>query len=430
MERLGSPNIVQWLITALLVVIQPLQAQDAEPVETGFPGIHTDYLKQLSTLSRSQPKQAIGSLENRLEQYPQWHRGRLDLARLYFLDGRYGDARQMVRQVMSEAPLPDTVRENTLRFYQQILFAQRQQPLMPSNSDSADWRFGGDLSGFFGYDSNANSGPEDADIGVDNRRLASSALEASDHYGGALLALNAYKRTDEFRWRHYLSIYQRSYTDQNDADLGNLRYLGELTLLTSSHWQVGLEWELSHYRYGSGTDINDISLTPEIQWRDKHWQISVQMEYRQRGYNFRDQQTLPESDKDADILGIGVDYQLRLNPNYRLSLQAHRVTNNAQADLYSYDATEVGAKLFYQTQPSWALWSQWYWRSSHYEAPEAPLYDDEREEDFHLLRVGWRYKVTAETSLSMTLSNYRNHANHRLHDYERSQLQLQLHRRF
>lgn len=386
--------------------------------------------------ARQHPAPAIAQLEQRLLTDPDWHRGRLELARLYYQQQQYPAARNAVKQVVSNAELPTTVRKNVLRFYRKILQAEQAQQARQTIADYArHWQLGGQLSLGSGYDSNANTGPENQDIGLRTLRLKPGALKRSDHYLTRQLLLRADRSLSadnipagtagHLRWRNRLNLSKRQYRQQRRADIRTMQLASSLHYQLSAHWQLSTELQLSHLTEGRARDINYAGLAPSLQWQQGQHRITLSALHKDRNYL-----TSKARAKDGALQELELRYSFQPGRHWRLQLGGRLIDADYQGKRHSYHAREADARLNYRYNAQLALWSQLRFRSSHYQAAEAPLYPDARNEDNISLRTGLRYRLSEDFSLGLTLSSYRNNANHKLHDYNRQLAELRLNWQF
>jgi len=393
-------------------------------------------LASLLSQARLHPAQAVRQLEQLLINRPDWHRGRLELARLYYRQQQYPAARKAVKQVVSSAELPATVRKNVLAFYRKILQAEQARQARQANTDYArHWQLGGQLSLGSGYDSNANTGPENQDIGLRTLRLKPGALQRSDHYLSSQMLLRADRSLSadhpapgtkgHLRWRNRLNLSKRQYQQQRRADIRTVQLTSSLHYQLTPHWQISSEVQLSHLTEGRNSDINYAGLEPSLQWQQGQHRITLSALHKSRNYLASRARA-----KDGPLQELALRYSFQPGRQWRWQLSGRFIDTDYQGKRHSYQAREAEARLNYRYSAQLALWSQLRFRSSHYKAPEAPLYPDARDEDNLSLRAGVRYRLSEDYSLGLTLSSYRNKANHKLHDYNRQLAELRLNWQF
>ncbi|MCV6589813.1 MAG: MipA/OmpV family protein [Marinobacterium sp.] len=377
---------------------------------------HGQWLKQLLPAAQESPALAISQLIQRLQDYPDWHRGRLELARLYYRSGHYRAARKSVRKVVETAELPPPVQRNVLAFYRQILQAEQASRKTSRNR----WQVGGQFSLIPGYDSNANTGPEDQDIGVNNIQLKHSALARSDHYQTSQLQLySRYQPSSQLRWLAQIQAFRRDYQHYDDADLTSLQLMAGPDYRLNDNWILSTRFQFNRVSYDQ-TTVNYSSLEPGLRWQQgAHlWQLHAR--YQDRNYLARRQ-----SNQDGYTQELGLRYHWRQKP-WQLQLGLRLLEGNYNDDRYSYQAREVEGQLRYRLTPDFSLRAQARYRYSDYDAAEKPLYNDNRKEGYLTLRLAGRYQITPSLALELVLSDYDNRANHALHDYDRQQAELAL----
>jgi len=427
------------LFAGSLIWISALPAM-ADSAEQASIAAHQQYLTAVLVDFEQQPDQAISDLRQRLSDFPRWHRGRLELARLYFRHGNFQAARSNVKQVVQEVALPGQVKRNVLAFYRQILEAERRTILEPSKpkAPTADiasqppqpkgWQLSGRLGFALGYDSNANTGPEDQDIGLNNLILRPEALEQSDHYRSLQLALRADREVSidgenkhSLQWRNRLYLFDRNYRQQARADLGSYRLYSGLSWRVSPNWRVATRLRLQQLRYDINARINQVGLEPSLTWTDGAHRVRTHLLASQRRYRGEASRT-----KNGDLQELGIRYGYRFNSHWQGQVGGRWIETNYRSDRYSYNAWEAEGQLNYRPSRDLMVWGQLRYRSSDYKGAEKPYYDDARDEQYLTTRVGARYYVAPDLSLDLVLSGYRNQANHKLHDYNRKQAELRL----
>ncbi|SEI64508.1 hypothetical protein SAMN05421831_10674 [Allopseudospirillum japonicum] len=395
-----------WLLTGCLACTDPgLQAH----AQT-----HAEFLQALTPLLIDQPLKARTLLQQRLQAYPNWQRGRLEAARLDYQLGDYQAAAAKVAQVLQE-DLPAQVRRNVELFDHKI----QQALLVPPQYWS--WRGRFMLGG--GWDSNANTGPTGTDIGVSEVKLKSSATQSQDEYTLAQISLDIERPlgevTQRLQWNNQLNLFTRNYSQQTDVNISSFRWRTGIEKQQAA-WHYGADIELQYLKYGN-QDIRYIEIHPFVGWQQAAHKIELKTQLSQR--NYLNQGVLG---KDGYIRSYTLEYQYAWSKNWLM--KGEFTWNDAQyQDLrYAYQAWELDYRVLYSYQNYLNLWSQVRYRNSHYQAPEYPLYDDERREDYWTWRLGAQYKLTPSVDIEVIWSNYWNQANHLLHDYQRQQVEARL----
>jgi len=394
------------------------------------PENHRQILMDVMTQADTKPAIAIHELKQHLSNHPQWHRGRLELARLYYRVGQFRSARKEVKEVVKNASLPKPVKKNILAFYRQTLLAEREKNQQQTKQSPSNWIFSGQLSTTWGYDSNAISGPADQDIGISNVRLRESSLEQSDHFLSTQLLLRADRplssgnikryKPGYLHWRSLVSLLDRNYNNLNKVDQRNAQLITGLQYQLTKNWQLGTRLRFSHLDYGS-SDINYASVEPSVSWRKGKHRVRFGALYTDRNY-------LPYTAKlkDGNVLEWNLDYSYRPDRQWVLQFNNSVVDADYGLDAYSYRAYESEGRVNHYFNRTLSAWTQLRYRHSKYNADEAPYYSDPRDEEYFTLRVGGRYRLTSDVALELILSGYQNKANHKLHDYDRQQAELKL----
>lgn len=388
---------------------------------------HKDFLVRFQAIQTSQPEEAVYVLEKRLRQYPLWHRGRLELARAYFLQGRYPEARAAVKTVVKEAELPDAVKKNVLVFYKKVLEAESKS-IVQASQDALAWDFSGKLSIGAGFDSNANTGPADQDIGLDGIRLKNSATEQDDSFSSGQAEFSAEKVLSEhankyaggyLKWDNRATVFNRDYQDTKGVSLTGGRLNSRLSYNLTPVWQLGAEAELQKLKY-AGDRINYTTLAPWIRWREGRHQVKVNLKLRKRHY------TTGLSSKNGHFISPSVQYFVRINPELFASSELGYAIADYNGPQYDYYAVQSDNRLYYLLNSDVLLWGQYRYRSRDYNDAAYSLYKFARDEDYHTFRAGIRYRLSPTLDIDFSVAHFENDANQKLYQYERQQAELKL----
>lgn len=384
------------------------------------------FINKVLSIAEKKPKTAVRILQKQLQKYPTWHRGRLELARLYYRAGDYQRAKRAVKRVVKQAKLPKSVKKNIVSFYRQILAAESKRKKRLNST-----RIRAKISTSLGHDTNPGSGPANQDIGVDNVRLKASALARSDNFWSTQVQLYLDTPLSEvsqqgrqpglWRWTNQLSLFDRAYHREKDSDIRNLQWITGLNYQINERWQAATKLKFNHLRYGSEKKINYAGIEPSISWsQGKHrWQLTAL-------YNDRNYVAQSSAGKDGAVTEAGFSYAYRPSKRWLLQLASKRTFADYLDNRSSYQATDSWTRASYRSSKKLKLWTLLRYRTSKYEAPETPLYSDAREEDYFTLRIGSRYQLSDDLNMELVLSHYRNSANHKLHEYDRQQAELKL----
>lgn len=108
------------LVCGFLCAANPGAAQTTSPTPSSPAEIEAVFLAGLGALNAGDARQAIVQFSAILARDPTLTRVRLELARAYFFAGEFGRARAEFLTVLSAGDLPDTARQNILRFIREI----------------------------------------------------------------------------------------------------------------------------------------------------------------------------------------------------------------------------------------------------------------------------------------------------------------------
>lgn len=414
--RVRNSVVKKWLLAGLTTLSVSALADDA----------HKDFLNHIESVRQSDMNRATHLLEERLKSFPEWHLGRLELARLYYQQDRFSESRSAVKMVVKEAELPDAVKKNILAFYKKVLEEEKKSQDGRSNSD---WLFEGKLLLGGGYDTNANTGPADQDIGLERYRLKKSATGQEDSFFTSQLALAVNKGFPGLsdnegvgytEWSSGLHLFSREYQETNEVSLLGAKLSSELTHRFTPGLKAGIEAELQRIDY-AGDNIRYLALEPGLYWNHEKHKVRLGYLFRDR-YYFDSQQ----SRKNGHYHSPSIRYSYRFAPELLASSELSYINTDYSGPQYNYHAIQTDNRLYYLLQDNLMLWGQARYRFRDYNDAEYSLYKTSRDERYLTLRLGAKYQISPDLETELIWAQYHNDANQKLYEYKRQQVEFKL----
>lgn len=344
-------------------------------------------------------------------------RVKLELAALFFKDGGYDKAQELLLDVKSENP-PDGVVQNIDRF---LAVIER------TKKENKSYRF--QLSAGLLYDSNVNAGPQSDtvtlfglpfildDVAMPHDDIAYVLEAGFDH---------VIKVSHAVKWQSSFSLSWKDYFEQDDFDA--------LALSVSSGPVVEVNDRLIFYTPVIGdiswySDIDEylyttIGISPQVRYDiSKKVKLNIIS-----GLNNRNFKTFDDRDAWIYTFTPGLDYAI----SRKLSLRSGLTLGWEDADqnVYSNRNWALNGTLFYTIRKDLlATFSGSYGRSFYEE--EQAMFDKRRKDEKYNIGFDMRYRWQAiDADLVLACSYVSNGSNIDLYEYDRANISLRLKKSF
>jgi tetratricopeptide (TPR) repeat protein len=420
MAILPFPAQAADLLETLQRLYRQGDAQGAYELATRARGPHEgdpdfDFYYGLAAIDSGHASEGVFALERVLLAFPEDDRARLELGRGYFLLQEYSRAKREFLIVLDHDP-PATVKTNI----QQYLDAIRLRETRFLTTSTAYVELG------FGYDTNVNSAPPDADFLVPSlpgfqARLDPLATEQADWFGqiaagGQVVTPYAPGRSLYFGG----DINQRLNVDQSEFDTGWVTgRTGWNGLFGKNRFRAGLQaqyFQLDYDEYRNLFGING------------DWRHSLNAKNELIGFVSADVLRYPsQSIRNSTLYNLGGAWKRLFEAKYRpeLLVSLYGGYENPDSSTESAQAIAqrniVGARVTGRFIPTGRLsvYGSGGYQRSHYIGTDI-LFQTQRTDNFYSLEAGFTYLLARHWSLRGDLYYYDNQSNIFLNDYDRT----------
>ena len=376
---------------------------------------------------------AIESLNNILNSRPTSHRARLELAVSYYRAARYEEARQHAEQVIADESTPANVRETIQLFLDQVAAIE-------AADNEARHRFSGSVGLATGYDDNVNVGPsqDTFDINGSEFRLISGGGAQSDAYASINLrgehtyrmpgSVGIGSRPVQMLWQSNASVYRKEYQDEHPFTTDVVSLSTGPAWISRTNWRAAVNLQADYIRLGDDSLALYTSLNPS------YTIIDGANEYNFRAqWLYREFMTDDNEDREGDRYGLGFDFLHRFNQT--LSFQGGISTYNqdARVDNQKFDAYEGYASLYWLAWTNGAIYGQVNYEETDYDGEEILFGTGRKErEQRYVLGMTHNFREGAMEGwgIGARLAYTDNHANVEIYEYDRTEFNLDLTRRF
>lgn len=377
---------------------------------------------------------SIEAFQQILEEYPELHRARLELAVSYYNTFNFDGALQEAQTVLDEPDIPPNVRIAILAFMAQVKKDQERFTL------TGDWQFPV-MIGYM-HDSNVSAGPDSRAIsGYPGFTLDDEDTENSDsawYFNGGVehvLQTGKYFRFGEqpasLLWKSKVNIYHRAYFDEHDYNLTVYTFRTGPALLSTGNWRASLDLQEEVIRYG-GEDLADYtSLIPQFTWYFENGiELGAECLFTHRSYA-QDEDTNRTGDYIAPQISIGY-----VTKDNKFAFQGHAAFFNedAKATRKSNDGYNLFLGGSWNFLADTSLLAMVNYRDTEYDGRE-PLFNKARDEDEWRSTLGIRHTfkdmgAATDWSIGANITYTDHESNVSIYEYDRTQVSLYLQHRF
>ena len=365
-----------------------------------------DYRYGVAAIDSGNISEGIFALERVLLVFPEDDRARLELARGYFLLEEYARARTEFSAVLKREP-PQSVQATIGQYLDAIRVQERRY----RTSSSAYVEVG------YGYDSNVNSAPPDANFLVPalpgfTARLDPGATEQADYLFQIQAGAQAQQPYAPGRSLYAgVDISQRLNQTHNEFDTGWITgRAGWSGIAGKNRFRAGLQaqyFQLDYRDYRNLFGING------------DWRHALNRTNELIGFVSADVLRYPgQGIRNSNLYNLGMawkrKFQARTRPELLLSLYGGYEDANSHEEAAQAIAQRniLGSRLTARFTP-WrklGVHGSGAWQRSHYIGSDI-LFQTRREDNFYSLETGFTYLLYRHWSLRGDLYYYRNDSN-------------------
>jgi len=367
-------------LLCLLLSHFPAQANTLSPFD-----------KAMQYVEQGQWFKAETLLSYQLEQKPDHHRARLELAMVLMQTQDYDEAKKHLSTLLQVKQLPENVRFNIDVMLNQINDKQQAQ-LIADTQPKHDWNFGIDVA--LGYDSNVRFSfgdyfleddpyadgtylqlgdgsyvfysPDGNVYDMAGNILDAEALnidlgprEQDTAYTEAkLLVEHNYKR-DNFDWNSSFLLQNSDNKEFSDFDKSLYKLQSEVSWQLSEHTEFSTEYEHRTIVRGGHTLLTANAITFNYGWLNSYGNFDIYLEFMQR--DFSDSETMRGNTVttfqgfDNDSVALGVDWsKFYFNQRLLTKVNLEYKKNKASDDL-DYEGLQTKVVAIYRLADKWNL---------------------------------------------------------------------------
>lgn len=399
------------------------------------PQLEAQFKQGLEALKEDRLKAAIQAFSSILDQNPELHRARLELALAYYRSMRYEEAEKLAQRVLDDPTTPPQVRVTILAFLAQIK--------RDSEQFGRKHTFKPFISAGVMHDSNVNVGPTseflqigDATLTLTNASLAQSdnayVLNAGvDHLYQSGRHIDIGETTGMLVWQTGASVYRRKYNRLHDFDLGIASFSTGPGVLLLRRWRASLQYQTDYLTLGGGALGWFNSLTPSITWQFVNGELTWDAIYTHRQYN----REIDEG-REGEYLATGLTLGRYMNKRKVAATAGARLIDfYADDDQYSYYGYQLTLGINADSWPGGNVYARGRLSNFNYDDPDRTFLKTREEKEFRAT-VGFTHEFKGKDDL---LKNWAvngfwertfNNSNVSAYTYKRYQLMLSLSRRF
>jgi len=376
---------------------------------------------------------AVDALNSLLAQRPTLHRARLELAVSYYRAARYDQARAEAEQVLADPSTPENVRDTIALFIDQVTSIKEAD-------DQVRHRFAGSLSMGGGYDNNVNAGPssDTFDISGAEFRLLDGSTQASDAFASVNLrgshtyrlpgSLAIGERPVQALWQSSATAYRKEYQDSHPYTVDVVSVTTGPALVSKTNWRAQANLQFDYIRLGDNSLAVYTSLNPS------YTLVAGRQEVNLRGqWLYREFMTASNRDREGERYSLGLDYGFRINEILSLQLGTTFYEQEARSDTQHHDVQDFFASVYWLGWENGSVYARASYRDTDYEGEEILFLTGRKEREQRYI-IGathdFREGQLEGWGLGLRVAYTDNHANIDIYQYDRTELNLDVTRRF
>ena len=369
-------------------------------------------------------KQSITLLEQGLELAPDNPRLKVELALSYFLEKSYEKARALAEEVLAEEDIPEIVRTNISDFVAQIDAVEKNTQQVKSIT-----RHKGRV--YYGYDSNANVAPEDAQIDIG--QLPSSSVERSDRFIGWLYDYSTFKfvrpehpvtggnKQSRFYYYHGFSFYGKKYDSVNTSDILYANGRTGLNYNITDNWFAKAKANFAYIRLNDASLVNYYQLDGEVGYRIGHSKISMKI-----ADNFRDYFNETHHKFEGHHVRQSIVYTYSKTSVFDVLVQASNHDANLNVKSFSYDGTDLSLSTYLYLTEHLVLGVSGEYNKNKYRDVQQ-YYSDNRQDEITKYQLNIRFlELYRGLNAELSYSSIERKSNNDINEYNREVVMLSL----
>ncbi len=384
--------------------------------EAGDPNF--DFAFGLAAVQVGHPEQAVFAFERVLLQFPENDRVRLEFARAHFVLGNYAEARTQFEIVLTHKP-PENVRERVQLFLAKI--RERETAVRPV--------VGGYVAFRAGHDTNVNAATADTTVDVPALglvTLAAGAVELAGNFAELEVAGEVVRPIS--KKKALFGKLSGTFRDNFDVDgefddefdTGTFQARGGISFLgKKSLFRLPIHYERLHL---DGEEFRNLLLL------GGEWERSFGKAERLTVFGQIGAVRYPEQEfRDVDLALAGTAWTHNFaRTHQQLTVGVYfgdeqAVEDGAAAEANGRKYAGVYAAYQWNMTPRQLLYVNGNVQVIEHKEPQ-PVFNDERDETFSELRLGWSWRWHPKWTINTELKYTKNDSNLDIFSYDRTQV--------
>ncbi len=387
-NRIGTILFSILLAAPLAAGAQEEPIPPVDPVPTvGQTANEALFREGMEALEDQRLKSAIRAFSTILDDEPELHRAKLELALAYYRSMRYEKAERLASQVLDDPATPPEVRVTILAFLAQV---RRDAEEYGEKHNFTPFIAAGIM-----HDTNVNVGPSVAGVRVGDTTLtlAPDSLSQSDnayignagfdHLYQSGKRVEVGEQSAALLWQSGASVYWRRYHEQNDYDMMVASINTGPAILMLRKWRASLQLR-SDYLTLAGHALSWInSVEPAVTWQFNNGELTLEGNYSYRSYHRNE-----DEGREGDYGYLGVTLSRYLdNRRFALTAGARAVGFNADADQFAYTGGQINAGISGIPWPNGTAYARGRYSDFYYQG-DTPSFNKERHDQEYLATLG------------------------------------------
>jgi tetratricopeptide (TPR) repeat protein len=372
---------------------------------------------------------AIKAFQTILNNQPNLHRARLELAVAYLQALNYEQARKNAEQVLNDPATPESVKRKIREFLAKVTLASSRHTWIPK------------LSVGYMYDSNVPAGPDESILSSFpsssvTTKIGDSAVILNAGFSHRYISDRNVRVGDTGAAYLWLTQFNASRTDYSDKDYGDydleIASLGTGPSLIAHRWRAGLNLQVDHVRldedkYGLFSSINP-HLT--LVRNNRRTEITMDAFLQRRSYS-----RSADQDRSSNYRSMGLSVG-HLQQNDKLSLQGgiRLFSEDANTSRYSNNGFEVFVGGSWRHSKALTFYARSSRKEVEYSGAEPAPTSVFRDESQNRHVAGVHYAISkgplAGWTIKASVTRTENNSNAPLYDYDRTQTAMIFERAF
>ncbi|WP_029408650.1 surface lipoprotein assembly modifier [Thiomicrorhabdus sp. Milos-T2] len=401
--------------------------------QTDYDLFNKEFLEAVKIRDSGDVFASIEMLEKLIATQPQYKRPQLELAVAYFRASLFSDAKANAKAVLDDPKTPDSVKETIQIFLSQVEDTE-------AATDENRSTFEGSIGIGIGKDTNVNASPADNLVTINGIQftLNSNSVAQEDNYGTIHAQVtHSYRipgtvgigsRPVQMNWNTTADISRKAYQDLGDYNLDVLTLQTGLGLISQTNWRAGINLRVDKVMLGS----SDLALFKGI--NGNYTMIDGASEYTLTAeITDQDYLTSANESREGTRIGVGAEMKHQFKPELLGSVGVNIASSDARDDNKQYVSKAINTGLYYSVSPATLVYGELGLTVTDYNGVE-PVSGTDRNDRQTTGSLGATHNFTdgilQDWTLNGKITRYNNDSDQDIYDYERTDANLEMTKRF